>query len=103
MASRHAILPHREHLECPACLERTLEISDVPVNVDADGHVRLDYVASCPCGLSVGRSDADPPPLLDEVVASFIEREVASRAYLEGAFSKDESDLDVPDAHQMER
>ena len=57
-------LPHRERMECPDCLERSLTLSTAEITLD-DGHsVGMVYEARClSCGFSVQRDESYGVPL----------------------------------------
>ncbi len=82
-----AVLPRREHLPCPACLERGLSVSAIELKALHSESVLLGYTAWCEsCGLFVRRTDSEGPIAVDELIAAFVERDIAAHAYLREAF-----------------
>jgi hypothetical protein len=82
------VLPPRQKLPCPACLGATLSVSrtELKVSLDEDT-VLMGYEAECSqCGLAVHRRHEDGKVAFDDVFASFIERDLAVRAYATSAF-----------------
>lgn len=93
------VLPRREHLPCPACLERGLSVSPIELKALPNEAVLFGFTAWCEsCGLFVHRTAADGAIAADELIAAFVERDIAARAYLgdafEGAVATSESQED---------
>lgn len=84
------VLPAQAHLDCPACLERTLAVT--PVTIEWAGSAlrdfRLEYSMQCACGFMRTRRESEGAVSLNDLVASYIHQDAQERSLQAGSFER---------------